>query len=143
MKQEKRLDKRIRLWLTSPEAILNIEEDRQLKELIAELEAEGFFVALVDRAPVFNKETLLHALYQSCQFPAYFGFNWDALEDCLKDFSWIIAEAYILIFQDYQCLKERSQETAEVFESIISEVASLRAEKQRKPLKVLYLTSGS
>ena len=31
----------------------------------------GWFVSVVDRAPVFDKDTLLHAFYQAGQFPGY------------------------------------------------------------------------
>ncbi len=32
-----------------------------------------------------NKETLLTSIAQACDFPSYFGHNWDALWDCLTD----------------------------------------------------------
>ncbi len=32
-----------------------------------------------------NKETLLISIAKACDFPAYFGHNWDALWDCLTD----------------------------------------------------------
>lgn len=34
---------------------------------------------------VLNKETLLASVAKACDFPAYFGHNWDALWDCLTD----------------------------------------------------------
>ncbi|MES2388088.1 MAG: barstar family protein [Bacteroidota bacterium] len=37
---------------------------------------------------VKGKSELLNALYHQLQFPGYFGFNWDAMNDCLRDFSW-------------------------------------------------------
>ena len=33
--------------------------------------------------------SLLSHYEQAGQFPSYFGRNWDALSDCLRDFSWI------------------------------------------------------
>jgi hypothetical protein len=63
--------------IQSDKAVLETTAD--FKDIISSLRNEGYLAVLVDRAPVFNKETLLHALYQSCVFPAYFGFNWDAL----------------------------------------------------------------
>jgi len=32
---------------------------------------------------------LLRCLADALQFPAYFGRNWNALSDCLRDFHWI------------------------------------------------------
>ena len=33
-----------------------------------------------------SKEELLNAIAESLHFPSYFGVNYDALEDCLKEF---------------------------------------------------------
>ncbi|MCA9838699.1 MAG: barstar family protein [Trueperaceae bacterium] len=125
--------------LSSDEAIVEVVTEIGAKELTKILEKEGYFAVLVDRAPVFNKDTLLHAFYQGCEFPAYFGFNWDALEDCLLDFSWIIAEMYVLIFQNYEVLRERTPEVAETLEAIIKDVALARHDAGRKKLKMLIL----
>jgi hypothetical protein len=32
------------------------------------------------------------------QLPTYFGRNWDALDECLHDLSWLNADAYVLVF---------------------------------------------
>lgn len=38
---------------------------------------------------IYKSEHLLQALYQLLWLPGYFGFNWNALHDCLTDLSWI------------------------------------------------------
>lgn len=38
---------------------------------------------------IYKSEHLLQALYQLLWLPGYFGFNWNALDDCLTDLSWI------------------------------------------------------
>jgi len=35
-------------------------------------------------------------------FPDWFGKNWDALEDCLTDFSWREAAGHLLVFEHAQ-----------------------------------------
>ena len=37
-------------------------------------------------------------------FPDYFGDNWDALNDCLRDFSWIPAKNIIIVHEDLPLL---------------------------------------
>lgn len=49
--------------------------------------SEVFYARL--RPDIYKTEQLLNALYQVLWLPGYFGFNWDALHDCLTDFSWI------------------------------------------------------
>jgi hypothetical protein len=47
--------------------------------------------ALVVRIPagMRSKQKLLGILAERLRFPGYFGWNWDALEECLRDLSWL------------------------------------------------------
>ena len=47
--------------------------------------------ALVVRIPagIRSKQKLLGILADRLRFPGYFGWNWDALEECLNDLSWL------------------------------------------------------
>jgi RNAse (barnase) inhibitor barstar len=122
--------------LLSPDAPTIVEAQKGLAldpQLAQFLQDQGYFVTLVDRAPVFNKETLMHALYQSCAFPAYFGFNWDALYDQLCEGE----QGWVLIFRDFTLLQERSPEDAEVFKEVVKDAALARKESQVGALKLL------
>jgi RNAse (barnase) inhibitor barstar len=46
-----------------------------------------------------DKENLLRAIAAALRFPDWFGRNWDALEDCLTDLSWLPADGYVLVFE--------------------------------------------
>jgi hypothetical protein len=103
-----------------------------------ELEALGYAVLIVDRAPVFNKETLLHGIYQAGMFPAYFGFNWDALSDCLSDFSWFpYTKGIILVLQNAALLEARDNDSLVTLKEIIIEVATLRLSRELVPVFLL------
>lgn len=108
----------------------------QLKSLVKELEAGGYFVAEVDRAPVFNKEILLHAMYQSCRFPAYFGFNWDALSDCLSEICYGDEKGYFLVFNDWVLLETEASQDAKVFMEILEDAQKI-CKEQNKPFRLL------
>lgn len=107
--------------------------------LAARLREQGFFVALLDGAPVFGEETLFRALHQRCGFPAYFGFNWDALLDCLSDWSWEPAQGYVLLFRDLDLLEHRAPAVAETLLEIVREA---RAERGA-PLRLVRLVPGA
>lgn len=47
-----------------------------------------------------TKDGLLDECAAALQFPPYFGGNWDALLDCLRDLSWLRADAYVLCVLD-------------------------------------------
>ena len=48
----------------------------------------------------------LEGLARGLAFPAWFGDNWDALEDCLGDLSWRAGEAHLLVLGNAQRLKK-------------------------------------
>lgn len=45
---------------------------------------------------IYKPEHLLQALYQLLWLPGYFGFNWNALHDCLTDLSWVREKRVVL-----------------------------------------------
>lgn len=53
---------------------------------------------LLVRVPLSaGKEELLRNLADALQFPGWFGMNWDALYDCLRDLGWIPQRRIILV----------------------------------------------
>jgi Barstar (barnase inhibitor) len=124
-----------------------LETSQSVKDTLTEFRDAGYFAVLVDRAPVFNKETLLHAIYQSCVLPAYFGFNWDALVDTLVGFSWMDSSeqevnGYILVFRNFAILEKRSDMVAKTFLELVQDIAKRRQEKNRPLLKVVLIREG-
>lgn len=51
-------------------------------------ESTEVFLVRID-PQISSSYQLLSALYHLLWFPGYFGFNWDALSDFLRDLSWI------------------------------------------------------
>lgn len=43
-----------------------------------------------------DKDALLTWYAEALQLPDYFGFNWDALDECLSDLSWISERRVVL-----------------------------------------------
>jgi Barstar (barnase inhibitor) len=59
----------------------------------------GSFVVEVP-AGVVSTDVLLDALYERARFPGYFGFNWNALSDCLRDLHWVESRELVLWHRD-------------------------------------------
>lgn len=49
---------------------------------------------------LLRKRDLFSVLSQGLNFPGYFGWNWDALEECLRDLSWIEQPRRILLIHE-------------------------------------------
>ena len=126
--------------LTAPAASAFIDappevDGRALRQAIA---AAGWRVVVLDRAPVVDKATLLHACYQSGRYPAGFGFNWDALSDALRDLSWLEpAPGIAIVWRHPDVLEARDPETAATFRDVVEEAAGERAAAGYPLLRVI------
>ena len=58
--------------------------------------------ALVLRIPAKarGKEKLFGVLVKGLRLPSYFGWNWDALDECLNDLSWLSDETRVIIVHE-------------------------------------------
>jgi len=57
------------------------------KPELLESESDSSFIVHLKR--VKNEEELFIELSSKLQFPDYFGYNWNAVYDCLRDLHWI------------------------------------------------------
>jgi len=58
------------------------------REFAAEAAAAGMLVYRVDIDHAHGKQDFLARVSRAMHFPDWFGGNWDAFADCLKDLSW-------------------------------------------------------
>lgn len=47
-----------------------------------------------------GKEKLLDVLARGLRFPKYFGWNWDAADECLRDLSWLAGVERVAIVHE-------------------------------------------
>jgi Barstar (barnase inhibitor) len=62
----------------------------------------GFNLGRISLAAPPGKEAMLERIARALAFPDWFGGNWDALEDCLTDLSWLAADGHVLVFERFQ-----------------------------------------
>lgn len=70
--------------------------DREVSNLVQAAASADFYVGQIPCRSVDSKADLLDAFATSLSFPEYFGRNWDALDECLTDMSWLGAAGYVL-----------------------------------------------
>lgn len=80
--------------------------------------------ALFVRVPrgIRSKEKLLAVLADKLRFPGYFGWNWDALEELLRDLSWLPSRQVVIVHADLP-FGERSENRA-TYLQILREAAT-------------------
>ena len=66
-------------------------------EIVAAAKTAGLQVYKIDLAKARGKLGLFDALSKALKFPAHFGKNWDALNDCLTDLAWLDSNGWVLI----------------------------------------------
>ena len=69
-------------------------------------------------AGIDSKTALFRALVPALALPDYFGANWDALDECLKDLSWIEKRTVALVHEDLPALPKKE---LRIYLSILSD----------------------
>lgn len=117
-----------------------------LVELAAVLPTSGrFVVARLDGTRMAEADQVFYDFSDALLFPSYFGWNWDALSDCLRDLHWLPADGYLVIVDNAaRLLRDSTQDQHTLFRILAHAVhhwASPLGQPEGKaiPFKVLLL----
>ncbi|MFF3240894.1 barstar family protein [Micromonospora sp. NPDC002931] len=89
-----------------------------------------------------------HVFYEfsdALLFPGYFGWNWDALSDCLRDLNWLPAEGYLIVVERAPLLTSDSPDERQTLFRVLSRAVRTwadplgRPDGKGVPFKVLLL----
>ena len=86
--------------------IIKTLSEREINIIIDECKLKNAKCYLLNKQNnVYDKKALFDNIFGNCEFPGYFGFNWDALRDCLRDYSFAPAKGYIFIIMNLDNVK--------------------------------------
>ena len=102
---------------------------------------EGWHYAYLDGDHIRHKSEFLTAMGQAFQFPDYFGHNWDALEECLLDLSWLPASGYVLLYNRPNRLMHTSPDEWTTARLLLEEAVA-HWHRAGAPLFVLFRRAG-
>lgn len=88
----------------SAAALSGVYRAARAEEVQAAARSRGLRVARVKLAAHIDKAGLLGAMAAALDFPEWFGGNWDALEDCLTDLSWIPSAGHVIVLEGCSAL---------------------------------------
>ncbi|MEU7035545.1 barstar family protein [Streptomyces sp. NPDC046237] len=84
-----------------------------LHELLPE--SGRVYVARVAGQDMSDEVSAFQQLYEKLKFPDYFGWNWNALYDCLRDLQWLPSDHHILIIESAESVLSEDETAREMF----------------------------
>ncbi|MDT0347637.1 barstar family protein [Streptomyces litchfieldiae] len=83
------------------------------------------YVARLDGESMADVDGVFTQFWEHLRLPSYFGWNWDALSDCLRDLHWLQAERYLVVISRAEdVLSETPDERGTFFQVIARATAS-------------------
>jgi RNAse (barnase) inhibitor barstar len=107
-----------------PWALIAISPEEEIDSLIQkERQKKATTVHIVRGHRCATKASLFNEWAAALQFPAYFGGNWDAFEDCLNDLGWLNGSSHIIAVTNVDRILTRSRSEWRTFVEILHAAA--------------------
>ena len=100
---------------------LNVADRQALQTQLAQL---GFYIGTIDGKAAADEMALIAAIDQAFQFPGYFGKNWNAVDECLADLSWLSATGYLCLLLSNVELAKSNQRVYPLFLDVFQTAAA-------------------
>lgn len=107
-----------------------------------DLAAAGWELHRLEGSRIRTATDLFDSCAETLQFPAYFGFNWDAFADCLADLSWLPERGRVLLWDRYAVLAENDPDAWAAARDVFADVTAERFQRGAAPLYVLLRGDG-
>jgi RNAse (barnase) inhibitor barstar len=99
--------------------------DAERREALADAVARlGFTCAGIDFGGCTDKDDALSRIAAALDFPDWFGGNWDALADCLRDLSWSPAPGYVVVLDQARAWRQADPDGFALLLEIADEAAT-------------------
>ncbi|MFD0271853.1 barstar family protein [Streptomyces sp. NPDC127106] len=96
-----------------------------LDPALAAAEAVGWAVVRLDLDGVRTRARLMDACAEAFGLPEWFGRNWDALADCLRDLSWLpAAPGRLVAVTGWRELEQARPEDWDVLQEVLEEASA-------------------
>lgn len=106
-----------------------VENPAAAKDIEDRALSQGIHVWRVDLSAVSSQGDLLDVIGKALSFPDYYGRNWDALSECLRDFD--EGRGWLIIFDCADKLLVLPRHDLTTLESILSDAANFWSAERR------------
>ncbi|MEW5835132.1 MAG: barstar family protein [Pseudomonadota bacterium] len=104
---------------------------RDYPALAAQAHRHELALCRIDLAGCGDKAALLARIADTLHLPDDFGFNWDALADCLRDPAWRPAWGHVLLFEHVEALRGTAPHDFAVLRGVLDDAATFALEHDR------------
>ena len=99
--------------------------------LAAQARRHELAVCRIDLEGCTDKDDLLSRMAAALALPGDFGFNWDALADCLRDPAWKPAWGHVLLFDHADALGRSAPHELDILRGVLDDAATFAVEHDR------------
>ncbi|GIV76762.1 MAG: hypothetical protein KatS3mg050_1156 [Litorilinea sp.] len=108
--------------------------------LMEAVAARGWRSFFLDGRRAVDKLSFLRLAAEAMAFPGYFGWNWDAFEECLTDLAWVPAAGYLILYEDPVTLAAHAPEVWATAYAILAD--AVEAWRETPTPMVILLRGG-
>ncbi|UQI43739.1 barstar family protein [Streptomyces sp. HU2014] len=94
------------------------------------------FTGRLDGARMGDSDGVFEQFWNQFRFPDYFGWNWPALSDCLRDLQWIKADRYLVVIENAGSVLDGTPDDWETFLGTLHRASAHWANPHEKPAGV-------
>lgn len=120
-------------WERHEEEVCVIPDDSTLSVVRALPPSGLIYSARMRGQEMLDSDGVFTQFYEALRLPDYFGWNWNALRDCLTDLHWISAKHFLLTIDDADAVLSESTEEREILFRALNDAVKFWTRKPELP----------
>ncbi|MGW5211622.1 barstar family protein [Streptomyces sp. NPDC004051] len=121
-------------WWARDEAGVHVVPTDSTLSVVRALPPTGLiYSARMRGQEMHDSDGVFTQFYEALRLPDYFGWNWNALRDCLTDLHWISAKNFLVTIDDAHVVLSENPEERDILFRALKDAANFWAGKPELP----------